>query len=295
MPEPLPAREKWLIVGVLMFLTGVAWVVTIYSSRLHLTMDKMELSTDVPHHGSQSASSEAVHREMMMPEMSMASAESPEASTALGLELGLFLAMWVAMMIAMMFPSVYPMVLLFARVSKGQAGTSANKAQVPTWIFVAGYLVIWTLIGGVMYLASLLVYWANGQINWFDDWAFVGSAGILIAAGLYQFSRWKRICLTHCRSPLSFILHQWREGRLGALWMGMDHGAYCVGCCWGLMLVMFVMGLMSLVWMGGLTIVVFLEKVTRYGPTLSKVVGGSLIILGVGILLHPSLMRLLSA
>jgi predicted metal-binding membrane protein len=294
MHEPLPAREKWLIVGVLMFLTSVAWVVTIYQSRLHLIMDRMELSVDAPHHGSRMASSEAAHRGMTMPGMSMTSAVSPEASTALALGFGLFLAMWVAMMIAMMFPSVYPMVLLFARVSKGQAGPAA-KAQVPTWIFVAGYLVIWTLIGGVMYLASLLVYWANGLINWFDDWAFVGSASILIAAGLYQFSRWKRVCLTHCRSPLGFILHQWREGRLGALRMGIDHGAYCVGCCWGLMLVMFVMGLMSLVWMGGLTIVVFLEKVTHYGPPLSKVVGGGLIILGVGILLHPTLMRYLSA
>jgi len=77
--------------------------------------------------------------------------------------------------------------------------------------------------------------------------------------------------------------------------MGVDHGAYCVGCCWGLMLVMFVMGLMSLVWMGGLTIIIFLEKVTRYGPALSKVIGGTLILFGVAILLHPSLMRYLSA
>jgi len=295
MQETLPSREKWLIVGVLLCLTSVAWMVTIYQARLHLTMERLEMSVDVPHHGSRMASSEAAHREMMMPGMSMGSAESPETSAALALRFGLFLAMWVAMMIAMMFPSVYPMVLLFARVSKGQAGPSANKAQVPTWIFAAGYLVIWTLMGGVMYLASLLVHWAIGQFNWFNDWAFVGSAIILIAAGLYQFSRWKRVCLTHCRSPLSFILHQWRQGRLGALRMGIDHGAYCIGCCWGLMLVLFVMGLMSLVWMGGLTIVIFLEKVTHYGPVLSQVVGGGLVILGVGILLHPSLMQLLSA
>jgi len=186
------------------------------------------------------------------------------------------------------------MVLLFARISQGQAAPSA-QARLPTWIFVTGYLVIWTLIGGVMYLLSLIVHWAIGQISWFDEWAFAASAMILIAAGLYQLSRWKQVCLTHCRSPLGFVLHQWRNGVLGALRMGVDHGAYCVGCCWGLMLVMFVMGLMSLVWMGGLTIIIFLEKVTRYGPALSKVIGGTLILFGVAILLHPSLMRYLSA
>jgi len=293
MQETLPPREKWLIVGVLVFLTSAAWVATIYQSRLQVTMEGMGMSMAAPQHGSPIVSSGPAHGGMM-PGMPMGSAASTEASTALALGLGLFLAMWVAMMMAMMFPSVYPMVLLFARVSKGQAAPSA-QTRVPTWIFVAGYLVIWTLIGGVMYLASLLVHWVNGQVSWLGEWAFVGSASILIGVGLYQFSRWKGVCLSHCRSPLSFILHQWREGMLGAFRMGLDHGAYCVGCCWGLMLVMFVMGLMSLVWMGSLTIVIFLEKVTRYGPALSKVVGGILIVLGVGILLHPSLMRYLSA
>jgi predicted metal-binding membrane protein len=294
MQETLPSREKWLIVGVLVFLTIAAWVLTIYQSRMHVAMDGMEMSMAAPHQAPPMVSSGPAHREMMMPGMPMGSAADTEASTALVLGVGLFLAMWVAMMVAMMFPSVYPMVLLFARVSQGQAGPSA-QTRVPTWIFVAGYLVIWTLIGGVMYLASLLVGWVNGQVSWLGEWAFVGSAIILIGTGLYQFSSWKGVCLTHCRSPLSFILHRWREGMLGAFRMGIDHGAYCVGCCWGLMLVMFVMGLMSLVWMGIFTMVIFLEKVTRYGPTLSKVVGGILMGLGVGILLHPSLMQHLSA
>jgi predicted metal-binding membrane protein len=231
---------------------------------------------------------------MMMPGMSMGPMASPEATTGLALELGLFLAMWVAMMIAMMFPSVSPMVLLFARVSKRPVGLS-GQTQVPTGVFLAGYLVIWTRIGGAMYLASRVMHWASGYINGFDEWAFIGSAIILMAAGLYQFSGWKRVCLTHCCSPLSFILHHWREGVLGTLRMGIEHGAYCVGCCWGLMLVMFVMGLMSLGWMEGLTIVIFLEKVGHYSPVLSKVVGGAFILLGVGILLHPSLMQHLSA
>jgi predicted metal-binding membrane protein len=294
MQETLPSRERWLITGVLVALTIAAWVLTIYQARMHVGMDGMGTSTAAPHQTPPVASSGPGHGGMMMPGMAMPSAAKPQASTTLALGVGLFLAMWVAMMVAMMFPSVYPMVLLFARVSKGQAGQS-GRTQVPTWIFVAGYLTIWTLIGGVMYLASLLVHWVSGQVSWPWEWSFVGSAVVLIGAGLYQLSSWKGVCLTHCRSPLSFILHQWREGTLGAFRMGIDHGAYCVGCCWGLMLVMFAMGLMSLAWMGVLTVVIFLEKVTHYGPTLSKVVGGVLIVLGVGSLLHPGLMHYLSA
>jgi predicted metal-binding membrane protein len=293
MQETLPSREKWLIVGVLALLTIAAWVVTIYGARTHGAMDGMEMSVAAPRHGHPMGSSAPAHGEMMMLGIPTGSAATTEVSTALVLGAGLFLSMWVAMMVAMMFPSVYPMVLLFARISKGQAGPSA-QTQVPTWIFVAGYLVIWTLIGSVMYLAALVVRWVTGQVSWLGEWGFVGSAIILIGVGLYQCSRWKGVCLTHCRSPLSFILHQWRGGMLGAFRMGIDHGAYCVGCCWGLMLVMFVMGLMSLVWMGGLTMVIFLEKVTRYGPALSKVVGGVFIVLGVGILLHPVLLQHLS-
>jgi predicted metal-binding membrane protein len=294
MQETLLPREKWLIVGVVVCLTIAAWVLTIYQSRLPVGLDGVEKSLVAAPHTSPKATSGQGHAGMMMPGMPMDSTAKPEASTTLALEVGLFLAMWVAMMIAMMFPSIYPMVLLFARVSKGQA-TQFDRTQVPTWIFMAGYLVIWTLLGAAMYLASLVVRWIGGQVTWSGEWAFVGGAFGLIGAGLYQFSRWKGVCLNHCRSPLSFILHEWREGRFGAFRMGIDHGAYCVGCCWGLMLVMFVMGLMSLVWMGILTVVIFLEKVSRYGPTLSKVIGGVLIVLGMGILLHPSLMHHLSA
>jgi predicted metal-binding membrane protein len=297
MPETLAAREKWLIMGVLVMLTIAAWVLTIYQTRRHAGMDGMTMSMPAPHQTSPMNPSGQAHGGMMMPGMSampMVSDTGSGASNTVILEVILFLAMWVAMMIAMMFPSVYPMVLLFAHVSKRQASQS-GKTQVPTWIFVTGYLAIWTLLGGLMYLASLLVQWLGGPGSWFGEWASIGSSLVLIGAGLYQFSHWKGVCLTHCRSPLSFVLHQWRDGLPGAFRMGVDHGAYCVGCCWGLMLVMFVMGLMSLVWMGFLTVVIFLEKVTRYGLPLSKVVGVVLILLGIGMLLHPTLIQHLSA
>jgi predicted metal-binding membrane protein len=294
MQDTLLPREKWLIAGVLVLLTIAAWGLTIYQSGTHTGMGGMATSTPSPHQPVPMAASAQGQGGMMMPGMPMEADAKPEASTAIALEGMLFLAMWLAMMIAMMFPSAYPIVLLFARVSKGQTSQS-NQTQVPTWLFVTGYLAIWTFIGGLMYVASLLVRWVGAQVGGLGEWGFLGSGIVLIGAGLYQFSPWKGVCLTHCRSPLGFILHRWRSGALGAWRMGIDHGAYCVGCCWGLMLVMFVMGLMSLVWMGLLTVVIFLEKVTRHGPLLSKVIGGVLISLGVGLLIHPSLLPHLSA
>jgi predicted metal-binding membrane protein len=292
MQDTLLPREKWLIAGVLVLLTIAAWGLTIYQSGTHTGMGGMATSMPRPHQPVPMAASAQDHGGMM-PGRPMQADAKAEASTAIALEVVLFLPMWLAMMIAMMFPSAYPMVFLFARVSKGQTSLS-NQTQLPTWLFVTGYLTIWTLIGGLMYVALLLVRWIGGQVGVLGEWGFLGSGIALIGAGLYQFSPWKGVCLTHCRSPLGFILHRWRSGALGAWRMGIDHGAYCVGCCWGLMLVMFVMGLMSLVWMGLLTVVIFLEKVTRHGPLLRKVIGGVLISLGVGLLIHPSLLPHLS-
>jgi predicted metal-binding membrane protein len=130
----------------------------------------------------------------------------------MALEANLFLVMWVAMMVAMMFPSVYPMVLLFARVSKRQSGPT--RVSTGTHLGVYGWLLaIWTVVGGIMYTLDLTLRWMGGHVAWFGDWATVGIAIILIGVGLYQLSAWKGIFLTHCRSPLSFVLHKWRQGK----------------------------------------------------------------------------------
>lgn len=118
--------------------------------------------------------------------------------------------------------------------------------------------------------------------------SLIGGA-VLIAAGLYQLTPLKNVCLKHCRSPLHFIMHRWREGYLGALIMGMDHGAYCLGCCWGLMLVLFVVGIMNIAWMGILTLVIFVEKISKHGVVISKVVGGLLILLGLVMAIRPAI------
>jgi predicted metal-binding membrane protein len=109
-----------------------------------------------------------------------------------------------------------------------------------------------------------------------------------VVAGLYQLTPFKRVCLTHCRSPLDFFLASWREGRGGALRMGFHHGLYCVGCCWGLMLVLFAVGVMSLFWMALIAVLIFAEKVFRVGPRLAPVFGIILIALGLWIAVAPT-------
>ena len=110
-------------------------------------------------------------------------------------------------------------------------------------------------------------------------------------AGLYQWSPWKDVCLRHCRSPLSFLLHTWRDGYAGAFRLGFRHGAYCVGCCWGLMLVLFAVGLMNLGWMVLLSTVIFAEKIVRHGPLLGRLTGAGLVAFGVVTLVTPWFVR----
>lgn len=183
---------------------------------------------------------------------------------------GLFLALWLLMMVAMMFPSVAPVVVGFARISRARAvwGSVAS--------FVVGYLVSWTAVG----TGALLVQ--EGLVTLLpESRALHLIAGMAIAAGgIYQFTVWKRVCLSYCRTPLSFFLREWRPGVGGAFTMGARHGGFCVGCCWGVMLVLFTVGLMNLAWMAALSAVIALEKVTPAGDTASRVVGGAFVVMG---------------
>ncbi len=191
----------------------------------------------------------------------------------------IFLPLWISMMVAMMFPAIAPVVTLFATI--GQRRCATGQPAAPTWLFLAGYLMVWSLFGVAAYLLSLIVP-AIGMMAAglrLDNPAASGL--ILIFAGLYQLSPLKGVCLAHCRSPLSVILHHWHDGRLGAFRMGFEHGAYCLGCCWGLMLVLFAVGLMNLAWMIVLTIVIFAEKIVAYGPQISKLTAVGLILFGL--------------
>ena len=202
-------------------------------------------------------------------------------------QLGWFVGGWNLMMMAMMLPSVAPMALTFARVSGGRARKS-QSVFVPTWIFVLGYFTAWTAFGLVAYSVDHFIRLLDfAWLAW--DRGGPIAAGIPIgAAGLYQLTPFKRVCLMHCRSPLDFFLENWREGRGGALRMGFHHGLYCVGCCWGLMLVLFAVGVMSLFWMALIAVLIFAEKVLRVGPRLAPVFGIVLIALGLWIAVAPT-------
>jgi predicted metal-binding membrane protein len=155
-----------------------------------------------------------------------------------------FVALWTVMMAAMMLPAAAPMILIFASAQARRA----RFAAVPTWIFIAGYLLVWAAAGVLVYVLVQVGSDLATGLTSADraSWAPVALGATLIAAGLYQFTPLRRVCLVHCRSPLTFVAQHWRDGRMGALQMGVRHGAYCLGCCWAMFAVMVAAGVMSL-------------------------------------------------
>jgi predicted metal-binding membrane protein len=191
-----------------------------------------------------------------------------------------FLGVWTTMMAAMMLPSALPMVLLFARVARESARRGRRSA--PTAIFVGCYLAVWVGYGIVAYAAVRALRLA--PLAWSPHGQVV--AGALVAlAGVYELTPLKRACLRHCRSPLHYVLGGWRPGVTGAIRMGAGHGAYCVGCCAGLMVVLLALGAMSLFWMTTVAAIVFAQKVLPGGGRSAVVVAAALVALGVSIAL----------
>jgi predicted metal-binding membrane protein len=197
----------------------------------------------------------------------------------------LFLPVWISMMVAMMFPAIAPVVSLFATISTKRR--AAHQPAAPTWMFLIGYLFVWSLFGLGAYLLSLIVPAIGMMAAGLRVDSPVAAGSVLLFAGLYQLSPLKQVCLRHCRSPLSVILHGWHDGYGGAFRMGLTHGAYCLGCCWGLMLVLFAVGLMNLIWMVLLTIAIFVEKVISRGPLISRLIALALVLFGIVTLALP--------
>ena len=196
-----------------------------------------------------------------------------------------FLGMWVAMMVAMMFPTIAPFVLAHRMVVKRRGG-----GGFPTVTFVGGYLVVWSLIG-VVPLIGFLAFRDLSADAADSRWLPTLAGAILVVAGTYQFTRWKALCLKHCRSPMSFLMtHDFGGGARSAFKAGLNHGAYCLGCCWALMAVLVVVGLMNLVWMAGIAIVFLAEKNWRHGVALTKIVGAGLIGLGLAVIVSPGIL-----
>lgn len=177
--------------------------------------------------------------------------------------------MWMVMMIGMMTPSAAPMILLFAKLNKKKT----HSQFVSTSLFVAGYLFIW----GMFSLVATFIQWWLESTSLMMPMARVNSpviAGVVfVVAGLYQFTPLKHACLKHCRSPFAFIMNEWRDGKFGAIRMGAVHGAYCCGCCWFLMALLFVVGVMNLLWVAVIALYVLVEKVAPAGQWVARIGG----------------------
>jgi len=186
--------------------------------------------------------------------------------------------MWWVMMTAMMLPSATPMVLLFATMNRKQKNT--GNPYVPTSIFASAYLIAWAGFS----LAAVALQWSLESVALLSpslaSASVVFGGVVLLATGVYQFTPLKQACLRHCRSPLQFILTRWRGGTKGAFWMGLEHGAYCVGCCWFLMGLLFFGGVMNLYWIAGIAVFVLIEKSVPGGHWLGYVTGTALIAAG---------------
>ena len=183
--------------------------------------------------------------------------------------------MWAVMMAAMMLPSALPMALAFGELS-ARAGEQARARS-----FVGAYLLVWCGFS----IAATALQWVLQAVGWIDPMIVSTSAlltaTLLVIAGAYQFSPLKRLCLAHCRTPMGFLLGEWRPGVRGGFVMGLRHGLFCLGCCWALMALLFVGGVMNLAWIAALSIAVAIEKMVPHGERLAAVLGLVLIAAGV--------------
>jgi predicted metal-binding membrane protein len=190
--------------------------------------------------------------------------------------------MWAVMMVAMMVPSAAPMVMAFASMDRRQRRGKDSLGS--TAIFAAGYAVIWSVFA----LATTVTQWGLHEATLLSPMmvlenAVLGSV-LLIGAGAYQLSPLKSACLNQCRSPLGFLMNEWRDGPKGALSMGLRHGAYCLGCCWMLMALLFVLGVMNLLWIAALSAFVLAEKIVPGSRWLSRSSGVLLMVWGIVLL-----------
>lgn len=187
-------------------------------------------------------------------------------------------AMWAVMMIGMMAVSAAPMILLFAaaKTGRGQRGFSPEVLA-----FGLGYFVVWTGFSAIATLGQ----WVLHQTAMLSPAMAASSTRfgglILFAVGAYQLTPWKNVCLAHCRGPLGFLMTHWRDGSFGGFQMGLHHGLHCLGCCWALMAVLFVVGVMNLVWVAALAVFVLLEKFGPAGRLVTRVSGFAIAALGV--------------
>jgi predicted metal-binding membrane protein len=245
--EALLRRDRVVVVSSLVCISALAWA---YMGYLAWDMGNMDMS-------------------MAMPRM----------QTWGWLDLVLLFVMWAVMMVAMMVPTAAPMILMFATINRRRR--EQQQPLVPTAVFLTGYVLVWT---GFSILATL-TQWGLHQAALLSPMMVSTSpvlgGVLLLATGIFQWTPLKYACLKHCRSPMGFLLTEWREGTWGALRMGVRHGGYCTGCCWFLMALLFVAGVMNLLWVASITAFVLVEKVVPRGDLMGRIAGGVLVLAGL--------------
>ena len=202
--------------------------------------------------------------------------------------LGFYVSLWVVMMAAMMFPSIAPMVIAYSRIQ--QRRRERGKAQagaLAVALFVGGYLLSWTAFG----LAAYGVFEIDRSLSidalaWDEGGPYLAGA-VILAAAVYQLTPAKDVCLRKCRSPLDFVMGYWKRGYGGALRMGVEHGAWCVGCCWALMAALFALGVMSVGWMAFVAALIAVEKLLPWKATANRGITVVLVVLGLAVAFVP--------
>jgi predicted metal-binding membrane protein len=280
--EVILRRDRLIVLAGVLTVVALAWMYLLMGAGMG--MPACEMST--PNRPGQAASEQTMsgtHGEMipttgmgdMMHQAHMAMMRPAVWTTGYAVVMGV---MWWVMMIAMMLPSASPMLLLFARVNRAQQVQEAPF--VPTSVFAVGYLVVW----GAFSLVATGLQWGLERLGLLSTMMASTSAlfgGVLLmTAGVYQLTPFKHACLRHCRNPFHFVTHHWRTGARGAFRMGIEHGAFCLACCWFLMGLLFVGGVMNLYWIVGLAILVLLEKTIPTGHWLGAITGVGLIMWG---------------
>jgi predicted metal-binding membrane protein len=259
--ERVLRREQWIVGGCLLLIVALAWAWLFHAQ-----------AGMAPGAGPQVAAVAAMAGEAMPPSPPPLAAYFAQAA-----------AMWFLMMTAMMLPSAAPMILLYGRFARGVA--DQGGALAPTALFGGSYLAVWAGFSlAAAGLQAALVH--SGVISQAElglgDRRIAGA--LLLAVGLYQLTPLKRACLEACRSPIGFLTRYWRPSAAGALRLGVRHGAYCVGCCWLIMALLFIGGVMSLTWVAALALVVLIEKATPFGPVVGRAAGVAALAYGAALL-----------
>jgi predicted metal-binding membrane protein len=202
--------------------------------------------------------------------------------------LGFFTGVWAVMMAAMMFPAVAPTMLTYDRLREGHRAGGEGATADATALFVAGYLLLWTAAGLAAYALYELVRAIDPAFLAWDEAGRYVTGGVIVAAAIYQVTPLKRTCLAECRSPGTFLAERWRDGRGGALELGIRYGAWCLGCCWALMAALFAVGIMSLGWMALIAAFIVGERLLPWPTAARRVIAVALVALGLGVALFPA-------